>query len=226
MKKVNYQVIGMLGKDTSRKIFKKTFFIYLTVVIVVSLIIIFLALKVFSASHSYPNMSYNEYIICEKEKKIKDSILVRITNKGVCFRENVCKIVDGVQCKNFEIGDKYDGGLKIVNGINKDNFDFEIKKNDRYTILLITINNKTQTHVFGVGHFGAMSVLDGFVIKNVDEETFQYLGGKYSKDKNYVYYKDRIIDADPATFIYKKGRGKTVGRGHDKYGSWVIGKMK
>jgi hypothetical protein len=182
--------------------------------------------EVLSASHSYPNMSYKEYIICEKEEKIKDSIFVRITNKGVCFRENVCKIVDGVQCNNFKIGDKYDGGLKIVNGLNKDNFDFEIKKNDKYTLLLITINNKTQTHAFGVGRFNATSVLDGSVIKNIDEETFQYLGGKYSKDKNYVYYKGGIIDADPVTFVYKKGGGKTVGRGHDKYGSWIVGKMK
>lgn len=60
----------------------------------------------------------------------------------------------------------------------------------------------------------------------VESETFQYLGGKYSKDKNNVYYKNEIITADPETFIYEKGRGKAIGKGRDKNGTWIKGALK
>ncbi|MCK4635478.1 MAG: DKNYY domain-containing protein [Candidatus Moranbacteria bacterium] len=95
--------------------------------------------------------------------------------------------------------------------------DFYKKRN--HGILVIKDDN-----VAIIRHAGGEYLL--LTVDNVNFETFQYLGGKYSKDKNNIYYKNESIGADPETFIYEKGKGKAIGKGRDKNRTWIKGVLQ
>ncbi len=162
----------------------------------------------------YNYIFFGEHEVCEKSSKVKADGRISISEKGVCFERSICnQLEEIVKCKNLNNGfDERDS--KIVKNLNKNNFRFEnidaridrilfIFKEDNYAIFLA---NKKY-----------------YKIENIDPDTFQYLGGKYSKDKNHVYYKNEIIEVDLETFIYERGNGKAIGKGRDKNGTWIKG---
>lgn len=54
-------------------------------------------------------------------------------------------------------------------------------------------------------------------LKNVDKKTFTVLSGGYAKDKNHVYYENKILPgADPKDFRYDKESRKGYS-GNDVY---------
>ena len=192
--------------------------------IILGAILSYLFYSELSFQHSYPHSSHREHKICEEAVEVKHKSGIIITEKGVCFRKKMCKNINGIDCVNLDRGREQYNGYRIVDGLNKENFDFEILNRDKYDIVKIKIRGDEKSYVLNVGNF--TNIFDGYAIGDIDVNTFQYLGGKYSKDKSNVYYKDKIILADPETFNYKKGGGKTVGKGMDRNGTWITGVLQ
>jgi hypothetical protein len=170
------------------------------------------------------DLSIKEYRICIEAKKVKTTSEIYITEKGVCVQQRVCeKFNDIFECENVNNKSVNKYNFRIVKNLNKDNFDFEVlnkPKEIRYFNFIKTkINGNEKGFIFGTNEIYLK-------MENVDLPTFQYLGGKYSKDKNHVYYKSEIISADSETFIYEKRTGKVTGRGKDKNGVWIKGVLQ
>lgn len=195
---------------------KENRIIVFSISILTFLIFVILFYKYICFEHTYPHYSFREYNICEKSQ-IKADGKIKITEKGVCFEKSICEQLVGiVECENLDDSD-YGRDNKVVKNLNKNNFDFE-NIDARIDRILFTFKENNKVVYLNNKKY--------FEIKNVDLKTFQYLGGKYSKDTNNVYYKNEIIPADPETFIYEKGKGKAIGKGRDKNGTWIKGFLK
>ncbi len=185
------------------------------------LFLIIFAISIFP----YLFTSSKEERICENSVILKEEFGFRVTKKGICVHGSSKKYVCdkyNISCKDagnkkFSFGDWY-----LIEDLNKDDFDInflEEKSNENYRIIELNIKEEK----IYIIDFLKLSIDD---LQNIDPETFQYLNGSYSKDKNNVYYKNEIISADPETFIYEKGKGKATGKGRDKNGTWIKGALQ
>lgn len=177
------------------------------------------------------NISIEVYRTCIEPEKIKYNSDILITERGVCLRQRICNEFDILDCEKTDEKIKNNLNWKIAKDLNKNNFDFKtIKDNeDRMNRVDNEIIELSVGGVFinyAVNEWQAACIKCRYVVGNVDPETFKYLGGKYSKDKNKVYYKNEIIGADQETFIYEKGGGKAIGKGRDKDGTWIKGVLQ
>ncbi len=213
---------------------KKYKFIILVFIVffVISICVVFYILYVWNEL-IVRDLNYEEYKTCISSPEIKSNRDIKITKKGVCFQNGFCELIDDTTCKKAysvedDTGVIYYWGWTIVEDFNKNNFYFEELrgKNDElfYKISFNGVNKNYFINLSpGWGNNWGDKKRNNYVVNDIDLETFQQLGGKYSKDKNNVYYKNEITGADPETFTYKKGSGKTIGKGKDKNGTWIKG---
>lgn len=186
------------------------------------LLIIGCSYLIYSINYGWKrDLSIEEYITCVEAEKIKTTGYIYITEEGVCATQKVCNNFSNIfECENVNSKPKNDHNFRVIKNLDKNNFDFEVLDNSvRGDFISIKVNVNNEKYNFVFGRTDIYLILDEYV----DLKDFQYLGGKYSKDKKNVYYKSEIIGADSETFIYERGNGKAIGKGRDKNGTWIKG---
>jgi hypothetical protein len=168
-------------------------------------------------SRTEPNC---EFAVCPTgtSKRMQLNQLYSKDSKNAYYGEssdNNPKNVDGVDINTFQAaGDifaKDKNKVYIPDNIDHLNINFDAQTFEVLSAVYMKDKNKVTT-LYRSGGANQISPLT-----QVDNNTFQALGGAFGKDKNHIYYYNQIINsADLATFKLTGSTMETNGNGQDK----------
>lgn len=180
---------------------------FLTLAIIAIIVLFFTSPFLVKRTGICTDCTSEEKNVCYKADELRSGTYYKVTTKGVCVADYVCKYLEG--CESTHGGD---GSWSILKDESSEIF--KIEKADIKGECLAYIISSSK------GDFFWWPTKGNGRIQKVDGDSFEYLGEEYYKDEDSLYYGNKIlIDADFASFEYKGD-----GWAKDKNGFFYEGK--